>query len=187
MTSDKTNATERTTGARISLIVALALFTMVLGACSSDNLEDLRGYIDEVKARQGGRIEPVPEFKPFETASYDVDADRDPFSPSVLKKADQDAAADASLQPDPTRRKEALEEFPLDSLKMTGTLESGNQRWAIIAAPDGVIYRVRPGNYIGQNNGKILEVSDQKLLVTEIVPDGLGGWRIRESTVALIQ
>lgn len=169
-------------------IAATLVLATGLAACSSDNLDDLRSYIDEVKARQGGKIEPVPEFKPFETASYDVDAGRDPFSPWVLKKTEDVAARGGDgLQPDLTRRKEALEEFPLDSLKMTGTLEAGNQRWAIITAPDGVIYRVRKGNYIGQNNGKIVEVADQKLSVSEIVPDGLGGWRIRESTVALIQ
>jgi len=171
----------------IRLALSLALLAG-LAACSSDNLDDLRSYIDEVKASKGGRIDPVPEFKPFETVGYDLESQRDPFSPSVQRKPDQVAGSTGQgVQPDPTRRREALEEFPLDSLKMTGTLEAGSQRWAIVSAPDGVIYRVRTGNYIGQNNGKIIDVSDQKLSVTEIVPDGLGGWRIRESTVALIQ
>ncbi|KAF0191715.1 MAG: type IV pilus assembly protein PilP [Gammaproteobacteria bacterium] len=187
MIDDMLTVTKGIKRGALTFAIALVLLTG-LTACSSDNLGDLRSYIDEVKARKGGRIDPVPEFRPFETAAYGLEGQRDPFTPSVLRKPDQVAASTGQgLQPDLTRRKEALEDFPLDSLKMAGVLESGNQRWAIITAPDGVIYRVRNGNYIGQNNGKIVEVTEQKMSVTEIVPDGLGGWRIRESTVALIQ
>ena len=176
----------------ISILTRGMLFFAVafVSGCSSDNLDDLRQYVQEVQARKGGRVEPVPEFKPFETVSYDLSDERDPFSPWVINKPAPAVAASGSgqgLQPDANRRKEALEAFPLDSLKMTGILEAGNQRWAIIRAPDGVIYRVTKGNYIGQNNGKITDVTDLKIAVREIVPDGLGGWRVRESTVALIE
>ena len=168
----------------------LLCVVVIVSGCSSDNLDDLRQYVQEVQARKGGRVEPVPEFKPFETVNYDISDARDPFSPWVINKPSPAVASSGSgqgLQPDVNRRKEALEGFPLDSLKMAGILEAGNQRWAIIAAPDGVIYRVTKGNYIGQNNGKITDVTDLKIAVREIVPDGLGGWRVRESTVALIE
>ena len=101
--------------------------------------------------------------------------------------ASASAGADQGLSPNAQRRKEALEEYPLDSLKMNGTLEAGAQIWAIVAAPDGVVHRVKKGNYVGQNNGKVVNVSEQKMEIREIVPDGLGGWRIRESSVALIE
>lgn len=181
--------TERKDPVRLARPMVILCALAALSACSSDNLDDLRQYVEQVQAKKGGRIDPVPEFRPFETVAYEVSSERDPFSPWVINKPSPATAiaSNTELQPDATRRKEALEEFPLDSLKMTGILEAGDQRWAIISAPDGVIYRVTKGNHIGQNNGKITEVTDLRVAVREIVPDGLGGWRVRESTVALIE
>ncbi len=91
----------------------------------------------------------------------------------------------SGIRPDVNRPREALEEYPLDSLRMVGTLEQGGQMWALVRAEDGTIHRVQPGNYVGQNYGRITRITESKIELVEIVPDGLGGWMERPATLAL--
>lgn len=159
-----------------------------LAGCSGDKLEDLRSYVEQTKAKSGGRIEPLPEVKPFETYVYKTDGRISPFEQSRAILAPlQVASSLQALQPNTNRRKEPLEGFPLEGLRMVGTLGRGAGIWAVIKAPDGIVYRVTQGNYIGQNNGRILRVSEQKVELTELVPDGLGAWKEHQTSLDLAE
>ncbi len=158
-----------------------------LSACGGNNTEDLRTYVEEVKSRQHARIEPLPEFSPYETHLYSAAADRDPFSPPVYAapKSEVAQAPGNGVSPDFNRPREPLESEPLDSLRMVGTLARQNNSWALVRMSDSTIHRVKPGNFLGQNHGKIVQVTESGVELTEIVPDGLGGWMERQAVLAL--
>lgn len=88
-------------------------------------------------------------------------------------------------RPDPNRRKEELDSFPLDALKMVGTLDQKNSVWALVQSPDGTIHRVKSGNYLGQNDGRIVSIEEEKINVTELIPNGSGGYLERQASLAL--
>jgi len=157
----------------------------VLGGCAESGMSDLREFVDETKQRKG-RVEPLPEFRMVETYSYAAASLRDPFGSwsSEVRAAVQERGSNG-VMPDPNRRREVLEGYPLDTLRMLGTLEFQQATWGLVKAPDGVVHRVRPGNHLGQNYGRIRSIEAQKLMLTEIVPDGLGGWEEREAYLAM--
>ncbi len=159
----------------------LVLCTMVVAGCSRD-MSDLEAWVAEVKQRPGGRIEPLPQIKPYETFEYAADDLRSPFEPEVDQTA---VSSNTSIRPDTTRNREYLEQFPLDTLRMVGTLNSGGSTYALLQTSDGLVHRVRPGNHIGQNEGRILSVTESEITLIEIVPDGLGGYIERPAAVAL--
>jgi type IV pilus assembly protein PilP len=163
------------------------LLASTLAACSGNNTEDLRSYVDEVKSRQHAQIEPLPEFKPYETHLYQAAGERDPFTPPVnsAPKSQQAQTSGDGISPDFNRSQEPLEAEPLDSLRMVGTLERDGNSWALVRMSDSTIHRVKPGNYVGQNHGKIIQITESEVDVTEIVPDGLGGWMERQAALAL--
>lgn len=147
---------------------------------------DLESFVNETRAAQKPRLEPLPEFKPYEPFLYKVANLRDPFKPAdfgarSVEVARQTGAGVAIPQHDP----EPLEAFPLDSLKMVGTLEQQSGLWALIRATDGTIHRVRTGNYLGQNYGKVLNVNENSMQIMEIVPDGAGGLMERAASMKL--
>jgi type IV pilus assembly protein PilP len=148
-------------------------------ACSGAN-DDLLAYIDEVKARPGGRIEPLPQVKPYETFTYEAELLRSPFVPDTPK-----GRAASGPRPEADRPKEYLEQFPLDTLKMVGTLERDNNRFGLVQTQDGLVHRVVPGNYVGQNDGRVVAVTDADIQVEELVPDGIGGFFKRSAAIAL--
>jgi len=165
----------------------IATLTASMAACSSDPTADLEVYVEQVKSKQTSRIEPLPEFKPYESFAYQANDLRDPFTEPTFSHP-QAAATQASnngIKPDFDRPTEPLEEFPLDSLRMVGTLEQNNENWALINDTDGTIHRVQPGNYAGQNHGKITRVTEFEVELTEIVPDGIGGWMERQASIAI--
>lgn len=158
------------------LVVAAALAAT---ACGGGN-GDLDEYINEVKARPGGRIEPLPQIKPYETFTYEAQSLRSPFMPDTPK-----GRAAAGPRPEANRPKEYLEQFPLDTLKMVGTLQRDNNRYALLQTQDGLVHRVVPGNYIGQNDGRVMSVTDGEVQVEELVPDGIGGFYKRSAAIGL--
>jgi type IV pilus assembly protein PilP len=166
------------------IALGVALLGGLLAGCGN-NTEDLQNYIEQVKARPKGPIEPMPIIKPYETFAYTVTNLRDPFTSPVVPDESRTQTAGDGLKPDASRPKEALEEFPLDALRLVGSLERSGGKWSIVKAPDGAIYRVQPGNYLGQNNGKITHISDELIELTEIVEDGQGGWIERQASLAL--
>jgi type IV pilus assembly protein PilP len=159
---------------------ALALCaTLLLAGCTSSTRET-EIWVEEVKARPAPPLEPLPVMKQFETFEYAAQDMRDPFSAPVPDRGDGQGGG-----PDPTRRKEALEAYPLDSLDMVGTIGASGSLLGLLMAPDKVTYRVRPGNYVGQNDGKITAIYDDRIEIVELVPDGAGGWLERQAKISL--
>ncbi|MGD8378706.1 MAG: pilus assembly protein PilP [Gammaproteobacteria bacterium] len=170
--------------ARLLRVLGVALVAAAIAGCGS-NLDDLRQYAKQVRARKGGHIEPLPQIQPYKTFAYDMDNERSPFVPDTEINPQAQAQNASGVHPDFNRNHEYLEGFPLDSLKMVGTLSMGGDTYAIISDPEGKVTRVKKGNYIGQNNGKITGISESGIQLREIVPNGLGGWTERQSTLAL--
>ena len=168
-------------------IAATGLLAGSLVACAGNNTEDLRSYVEAVKARQQARVEPLPEFSPFETYLYQANAARDPFTPPThsVPRSQVAQASNGGISPDFNRPREPLEGEPLDGLRMVGTLGRDGSSWALVRMSDSTIHRVKPGNYVGQNHGKIVGITESEVDVTEIVPDGLGGWIERQASLAL--
>jgi len=164
----------------------LAGGTLLLSAgCGKESHDDLQAWVTQVKGSKSGRVEPLPEFKSYETHSYSVHELRDPFTPDAGEAEMEQSEGANGIQPDASRRREALEAFPLDSLNYVGELSRAGERWAIVTSPDGLVHRVQTGNYIGQNHGKIHTITEARLEITEIIPDGMGGWIEREASLAL--
>jgi type IV pilus assembly protein PilP len=188
MSQSRRNGPRRIAGLRNrSRFGAWALITLclVLSGCSSDKFEDLRNYVQQVRSMQKSHIEPLPEFKPFETFTYNDSAKKDPFEPWDTAASALARAGANGVKPNFNRRKESLEAFPLDSLHMVGTLDFNHQKWAAIKAPDGIVYRVKSGNYMGRNNGEVTKIEDGKVVLREIVPNGLGGWEQRQALLTI--
>ncbi|NNG11859.1 MAG: pilus assembly protein PilP [Halobacteria archaeon] len=158
-----------------------------MAACSDNRMADLEDYVKETKSQQRSSIEPLPEFEPFESFIYQAHALRDPFTTPVFAHAPASVAqAGASgIKPDFDRPREPLEEYPLDSLRMVGTLEQAQDSWALVLDTEQTIHRVQHGNYLGQNYGKIVRVSEFEVELMEIIPDGLGGWMERQASIAI--
>lgn len=165
----------------------LTAATLILTACSDGGTGDLRRFVDEAKQRPG-KVEPLPQFASVETYTYSAFNLRDPFGSGVeseVRTASAQARSANGVAPDVSRRKEVLESYPLDSLLMLGTLKYQDTTWGLVKAPDGIVHRVRTGHHMGQNYGKVKAVQAQRLTLTEIVPDGLGGWEEREAYLAM--
>lgn len=165
--------------------VALGM-CFVLAGCSSTNYSDLEEFVATTKASKRGKVEPLPEVQPYETFAYAAQDLRDPFSSfAEAQEEERQQIVDTGIRPDVSRRREALEDFPLDSLKLVGQLEKAGERWALVAAPDNTIHRVSPGNYLGQNYGEVKSITETSIELTEIVPNGLGGWIERQASLTL--
>lgn len=164
------------------LLVGAAAAVALVG-CSS-NMGDLRAYIDEVKARPGGRIEPLPQIQPAPTFAYEPGDRRSPFVPDTPQRR-VSTDPNAVRGPDPNRPREFLEQFPLDTMHMVGTLSSAGKSFGLVQTADGLIHRVSVGNHLGQNYGRILSISESEISLVEIIPDGLGGYLERPASVAL--
>ena len=160
---------------------AIALSALLVG-CVNDNVSDLQSYVEQTKAKKAGSIEPLPDVKTYDTYAYDETTLRDPFQPSVARKV---VRSTSDLRPDVKRNREVLEQFPLDTLTMVGSLEQGGDKWALIRAKDGTLYRTKKGRYIGQDFGKIIRVTETEIILQETVPDGLGGWVRRQATLSV--
>ena len=162
---------------RAAALVAAALVT----GCAAGVDDELRTYVDDVKARPGGRIEPLPQIRPYETFTYTADRARSPFQPD---RPDSPSAI-AGPKPVKDRNKEYLEQFPLDTLAMVGTLENEGTTFGLLQTQDGMVHRVTPGNYVGQNDGQILAINGAAISLEELVPDGIGGFYKRSAEIGL--
>ncbi|HEU4600973.1 MAG TPA: pilus assembly protein PilP [Steroidobacteraceae bacterium] len=163
-------------------ITLLGLVCAVITACSSQ-MDELQQKVTEIKNRPGERIEPLPEIKPYEAYVYSDGALRSPFVPSAPARND---VANA-VRPDAKRPREFLEQFPLDTMKMVGTLQLQGRNYGLVQGKDGLVHRVLPGNFIGQNDGRIVGIASTKISIIEIVPDGLGGYIERPAALALTE
>ncbi len=173
-----------------SFLLVGCVFISLLTGCANDDFNDLTKYIAEVKARPKGTIEPLPEIKVIEPFIFKPNGLRNPFRP-VEKITDNDIldiAAGNGIRPDNTRRKEELESYPLDTLRMVGTLTIKNGLWGLVKASDGTIHRVQVGHHMGTNYGKIIRIREDRIELMEIVPDNKPGlWREQQASLALAE
>jgi len=168
-------------------VLVLGMGLLSLNGCSSrESQSELDNYIAKVKSQAVEKIEPLPDVEPYQNFSYTAGDLRSPFAPFDFQKNINNSLGGNGLHPDMNRRKEVLEAYPLDALRMIGTLEKQGKRWAIIKDSDGTIHRVSVGNYIGQNYGRIDLVQEDKVIITEIIPDGKGGWIKRKANLTLL-
>ena len=157
---------------------------MSISACSYD-AADLRDYVAEVKSRPGGKIEPLPIYPPTEPIP-EISQKVDPFKSFLAEELKKVAGPiDPPEPPWPPRNEEELERYDLDSLRMVGTLEQQNEQWGLVRDPDGVIHRVKAGNFMGRNHGKIIEISEHRIHLLEKVSDRHGSWEDRDAEIAL--
>jgi len=166
---------------RVTLIVA-TLAVLSLSGCSN-GMEQLRQQVAEIKSRPGEAIEPLPEIKPYEAFAYNASSLRSPFVPTPPARND----LAAGVRPDVKRPREFLEQFPLDTLRMVGTLALQGRNYGLVQGKDGLVHRVLNGSFMGQNDGRIVSISPTKISIIEIVPDGLGGYIERPAALALTE
>lgn len=157
------------------------IISLGLTGCGGDGMEDLKQFVNDSGENLRGKIEPLPEIKPHESFAYNAFDLPDPFKPRKL----QPSKGGSGLQPDLNRAKEKLEEFPLENLKMVGTLQQNKVNYGLVKTSDGSLYRVKIGNYMGQNFGIITKISDTEIVMTEIVQDSTGNWTERNTSINL--
>lgn len=169
------------TTASIAVVFGSAL---LLSGCSGrSDYEDLSRFMSEVRARPVGQIESLPVFTPYESFTYHASNMRSPFElPDKVQMFEQQGSAD--VRPDTNRAKQFLEGFPIDHFTMVGTLSNDEGIWGLVRM-DGSIYRVRVGDYIGQNHGRVIAITEKGIQLLEIIPRGAGAWveRPRELTL----
>jgi type IV pilus assembly protein PilP len=159
----------------------------VLSGCGGEQYQDLRQFVKDSGANLRGRVEPLPEVKPYEAFTYDAFDLPDPFRPRGNQPFDKTAGSGAGPAPDPNRRKESLEGYPLEGLKMVGTLQDKNKKmFALIKTPDNNIYQVKGGNYLGQNFGVISMITETSITLKEVIQDTAGVWTERTSSLQLL-
>jgi type IV pilus assembly protein PilP len=164
---------------RNTLRVAAMFTALALAACSSKDAE-LEQFIAATKVEPGGRVEPIPELKPYDTIAYVGAARRSPFVPGG-----SGASSSSNVRPTTTRNREFLEQFSLDTLKFVGTIRIGQTTYGLLQVADGRVHRVSIGSYVGQNDGKIVQITQSKISVSEVIPDGLGGYMERAAAISL--
>ncbi len=162
------------------LLIPVALAT--LWGCSSE-MDELKQFVRESDKGLPRKIEPLPAVKPFEPFAYEGFDLPDPFKP---RKIASEGKKDERIDKELTRRKEPLEAFPLEQLKMVGTLSQANEMYALVRA-DKTLYRVKKGNYMGQNFGLITDVTEGEIKLKEIVQDSAGDWAERQSVLPLLE
>lgn len=166
---------------RLRLLALTLAGTALLGGCGGD-MSDLEQWVSEEKAKPVRFRSDLPEVKPYEQYTYSADTERSPFVPTKTRQANVDPGADG---PDPNRNPEHLESFSLDSLRMVGSLNTAGINSALVQTSDGLIHRIRPGNYAGENYGRVTSIDDSSIKLVELVPNGLGGWAEREAAIGL--
>lgn len=158
---------------------------LALAACSGEQHSDLKQFVKDSDNLPRGRIPPLPDAKPYEPFTYDAYNLTDPFRPRKIEPP-KTAAVPGSLQPDFSRRREPLEAYPLENLKMVGTLQQKKDIFALIRTPDNNLFRVKAGNYLGQNFGRINTISESNIKLKEIVQDSSGSWEEKEQVLQLL-
>ncbi len=161
---------------------AMIILCLALAACSGEDNEDLRQWMNDQTKDLKGRIPPLPQVKPYEPVPYDAGGLLDPFKSAKLG-VDQKKGG-GGRTPDMDRAREPLESFPLESLKYVGVMTRKGASYAIVQV-DASLYQVRTGNYMGQNFGVITRINEDQVVLKELVQDAAGDWVERESTLQL--
>ena len=156
---------------------------LLVAACGGESHQDLRAWMQDQGKGVKGKLDPLPQVKPYEPFTYNAFDLPDRFKPRKIEPA----KGGSKLAPDLNRRKEPLESFPLESLQMVGTLQRGKNTYALVRTTDKDIYQIRIGNYLGQNFGVVVQISEGEVQVRELVQDGAGDWTERSSTIQLAE
>lgn len=165
-------------------LVLLAVVA-VLGGCErTDDVSDLKAWLDEASSRSQGAAEPLPGFAPYQAFIYSATALRSPFQPSLDSGLGRDRSSSNEVAPDPGRARQFLEGFDIEQFEMVGTLSNSTSVFALLRGGGGV-HRVKVGDYLGRNDGRIVSIGDSAVEVVEIVSDGRGAWRSRPRTISL--
>jgi type IV pilus assembly protein PilP len=156
---------------------------LLVAGCGGESHQDLRAWMQDQGKGVKGKLDPLPQVKPYEPFAYNAFDLPDPFKPRKIEPV----KGGSKLAPDLSRRKEPLEAFPLESLQMVGTLQRGKSTYALVRTTDKDIYQIKIGNYMGQNFGVVVEITDGEIRLKELVQDGAGDWTERSSTIQLAE
>ena len=165
---------------RLSLYLGVAVLVV---ACGGESHQDLRTWMQEQGKGVKGKLDPLPQVKPYEPFAYNAFDLPDPFKPRKIEPM----KGASKLAPDLSRRKEPLEAFPLESLQMVGTLQRGKTTYALVRTTEKDVYQIKVGNYMGQNFGVVVDINDGEIRLKELVQDGAGDWTERSSTIQLAE
>ena len=171
------------TGARMRGIVLALGVCLAVAGCGGESHQDLRAWMAEQGQGVKGKLDPLPQVKPYEPFTYNAFDLPDPFKPRKIEPG----RGNSKLAPDLARRREPLESFPLESLTMVGTLEQNKAMFALVRTPEKDVYQVRVGNYMGQDYGVVTGISDSEIRLKELVQDSAGDWTERSSALQLQQ
>jgi type IV pilus assembly protein PilP len=166
------------TGARV---LTLVLACAAAAACTGEPHGDLRQFVNDSDHMAHGGVPPAPEVKPYQPHTYTATTHIDPFKPRKIEPP----KGGGGVAPDLNRRREPLEAYPLESLHMVGTLERKKQIYALVKTPENSLYRVRTGNYLGQNYGRIVAITESEIKLKEILQDSAGNWEEKEQMLLL--
>ena len=162
-------------------LAACGIAAILVVACGGECHQDLRAWMQEQGKGVRGKLDPLPQVRPYEPFTYNAFDLADPFKPRKIEPV----KGGSKLAPDLNRRKEPLEAYPLESLQMVGTLQRGKSTYALVRTTDRDVYQVKVGNYMGQNFGVIVSIGDGDIQLKELVQDGAGDWTERTSTLQL--
>ena len=171
----------------LGIIIGSGVTVLMVGCGGDDYMSDLEVRMEEIRRQPPGRIDPPPKFKTYDNFIYGATLLRSPFQPQTPEdEVAPKLVGKTNVAPDPYRQKEVLEDYNLETLIMVGTIQrEGDGLYALIKDNKLVVHRVLPGNFIGRNHGKIMNISPGRIDLMELVPDGHGGWIERPRTVTI--
>ena len=174
---------------RLSDFLRSPLFLLVwvgLSGCGGDNnVRDLRAYMNEVAARPQGRVQPLPEFKPYEPFKYGAANLRSPFQAPLEMPVRIDKVPASQIRPPRDHVKGYLEGFNLVALKLVGSIKIRGTFYGLIQDSDGLVHQVGVGSYLGTQWGRVENISENQIELVEVVSNGGGGWLLRPTTIEL--
>ena len=181
----------------------IMILVVLVGACAETPEDNIREYVSKVKKEKGGRIEPLPEIQEYTSETYDVASLKSPFQKESALESQEitlndfgDVSSEGEEEsveltfretprPDAGRPRELLEKFPIEVLSMVGTLKKSGRMWGLVIDNEGIVHRVEVGNYMGENSGRIFQITDEKIYLQELISDGQGGWVERSASIAI--
>ena len=169
-------------------IATTVLAAAVLAACGGEEHGDLKQELATLTKDMRGRVDPLPQVRPYEPVPYTAEGQIDPFRPERIEVAQGSGprVTTSKLAPDPNRPKEPLEAFPLESIQMLGTITQNQEVFALVKAGPN-LYRVKKGNYLGQNFGVVTGIDEAAISLKELIQDSGGEWVERSSTLQLVE
>ena len=173
----------------VKTALILAAVLPLTGFFHDRTMDDLERFTENAYKDKKPDIEPLPVLPPVEGFEYAASGLKDPFNPGNIRQPQEDAedTGPDELAPDPTRRKEPLEQFPLDALRMVGSMFRDDGAWVVVRSPDGSVHRITLGNYLGQDNGEIVDISEERVSIREVVMGPRGRWEERLNALSMVR